>query len=202
MSAPEPIPPLVGEGPEQREGGGVASPRPARSRPVRTRRGKVLEPNLPPLPGALTRPDPPPQGEGWQRAPEKLVRNARKLRKSMTRYEVKLWGRLRELNNQGLRFRRQVPLQGYICDFACFASRVIIEVDGLQHGFDAQSKRDTARDAALAEAGFLTLRFTNDDIWSNIDGVVETVFHKSQARLSPLLAAAPPPEPSPSRPHP
>jgi very-short-patch-repair endonuclease len=197
MSAPLFLPPLEGEGPEQREGGGVV-----RSCGVRTRRGKALEPNQPPHPGRRGPTDPPPQGEGWERAPEKLVRNARKLRKSMTRYEVKLWMRLRELNNQGLRFRRQVPLRGYICDFACHATKVIIEVDGMQHGFAPQAKRDAARDAVLGNAGFLTLRFTNDEIWSNIDGVMETVFLKSQARISPLPAAVLPREPHVTRPAP
>jgi very-short-patch-repair endonuclease len=115
---------------------------------------------------------------------------------------VRLWLRLRELKPQGFRFRRQVPIERWIADFACFASRVIIEVDGMQHGFVHQAKQDTARDAALARADFLTLRFTNDEIWSNIDGVVETIFVKSQARLSPLPAAAQPREPSPSRPSP
>jgi very-short-patch-repair endonuclease len=59
---------------------------------------------------------------------------ARKLRKTMTPQEVKLWAHLRPLRDQGFKFRRQVPLRGYIVDFACFGARIIIEIDGSQHG--------------------------------------------------------------------
>jgi very-short-patch-repair endonuclease len=99
----------------------------------------------------------------------------------MTRYEVKLWLRLRELKAQGFRFRRQVPLKGWILDFACFSNRLVVEVDGSQHGFSDQKRRDEARDAFLAWEGFKVLRFTNTDVWESIESVVETVFnHRSQ----------------------
>jgi very-short-patch-repair endonuclease len=71
---------------------------------------------------------------------------ARKLRKSMTRQEVKLWVRLRELREPGFHFRRQSPIAGFIVDFECRRSRVVVEVDGNQHGFDEHRERDSARD--------------------------------------------------------
>jgi very-short-patch-repair endonuclease len=71
------------------------------------------------------------------------------LRKSMTRQEVKLWVRLRELRALGHHFRRQSPLAPYVVDFECRRSRVIAEVDGHQHGFDNHRQRDAARDKAL-----------------------------------------------------
>jgi very-short-patch-repair endonuclease len=61
---------------------------------------------------------------------------ARDLRKSMTRTEVKLWQRLRELRTLGHHFRRQSPLAPYIVDFECRRSRLVVEVDGHQHGYD------------------------------------------------------------------
>lgn len=104
------------------------------------------------------------------------IGRARELRKSMTRYEVKLWLRLRELKAQGFRFRRQVPLEKWILDFTCMANRIVVEVDGNQHGFAEQLRKDSVRDAYLKEAGFTVLRFGNDEIWENIEGVVATVF--------------------------
>ncbi|MGL4243487.1 MAG: endonuclease domain-containing protein, partial [Beijerinckiaceae bacterium] len=134
-------------------------------------------------PGAQTRSDPPPQGEGWERPSSMQVRNARALRQRMTRYEVKLWLRLRELSVQGLRFRRQVPVNGFIADFACHASKLVVEVDGDQHGFDANRAADERRDAVLSGLGFLTMRFSNYEVWTNIEGVVEQIFSTGRERL-------------------
>jgi very-short-patch-repair endonuclease len=117
--------------------------------------------------------------------PTASVARARQLRKELTRHEVKLWLRLREMKAQGFRFRRQVRLENWIADFACFATRIIVEADGQQHGFDENLSRDNARDAFLTRAGFLTLRFTNNEIWENPDGVVETIFLKGRDRLPP-----------------
>jgi very-short-patch-repair endonuclease len=105
---------------------------------------------------------------------------ARQLRKSMTPQEVKLWVQLRALRQQGHHFRRQVPKGRYILDFACLRSGLIIEVDGAQHGFDANTLRDTRRDRYLAERGFRTLRFWNNEIDENLDGVIETIWHALQ----------------------
>jgi very-short-patch-repair endonuclease len=79
---------------------------------------------------------------------------ARKLRKTMTPQEVKLWVRLRELRALGHHFRRQSPLLTYIVDFECRRSRLVVEVDGTQHGFDANRERDLARDESLRRAGY------------------------------------------------
>jgi very-short-patch-repair endonuclease len=164
------IPPPCGEGPERSEGGGGPSP--------------SSEP-LPPPPGSPLRAEPPsPQGGGRGRA---TVTRARELRKAMTRYEVRLWLRLRELRAQGFRFRRQIPLERWIVDFICFQNKLVIEVDGMQHGFERQQATDAARDAFLERAGFTVLRFTNGEVWENMDGVVETIFNRR------LDASRPPP---------
>ncbi len=108
---------------------------------------------------------------------------ARQLRKTMTPHEVRLWLALRQLREQGLHFRRQVPRSGYILDFACLKARLAVEVDGEHHGFELHLGHDETRDAVLAENGFLTLRFWNQEIFRNLDGVVETIIHHALQRL-------------------
>ncbi|HEY3806875.1 MAG TPA: DUF559 domain-containing protein [Kofleriaceae bacterium] len=100
------------------------------------------------------------------------VEAARTLRSRLTDAETKLWSRLRRKQVDGRRFRRQVPIDGYIADFVCLQARLIIEVDGGQH---AGSKRDATRTAYLESQGFDVLRFWNNDVLQNIDGVLETI---------------------------
>jgi len=100
---------------------------------------------------------------------------ARKLRKTMTSQEVKLWVKLRELRALGHHFRRQSPLLTYIVDFECRRSRVVVEVDGTQHGFDANRARDLVRDENLGRAGYKVLRFANPEIDRELDAVMETI---------------------------
>lgn len=114
-----------------------------------------------------------------------LTQTARKLRHDMTDAELRLWSRLRG-HQTGSHFRRQAPLERYVLDFVCFPARLVIEVDGGQH---AESEADRVRDAWLKERGFRVLRFWNNDVLGNTDGVVETIMA--------ALTAAPPPQPSP-----
>jgi very-short-patch-repair endonuclease len=114
--------------------------------------------------------------------PQSTVSRARELRQSLTRQEVKLWLRLRELKQQGFRFRRQVQIEKWIADFACFATRIIVEIDGMQHGFEENLKRDAVRHSFLVTRNFVTLRFTNEEIWQNIDGAVEQIYLTGQGR--------------------
>jgi very-short-patch-repair endonuclease len=95
-------------------------------------------------------------------------RNARKMRKAMTDAELKLWNELRAHRLMGLSFRRQLPIAGYIVDFACPDKKLIIEVDGSQHG---ESARDAIRDRTLSDLGWAVLRFWNDDVLRDIDNV-------------------------------
>ncbi len=112
--------------------------------------------------------------------------NARKLRIGMTPQERRLWGQLRDLNHRlGLNFRRQAPVGRYIADFVDFGLRLVIEVDGGQH----EGTQDAARDAWFAAQGFRVLRFWNNDVSGNIDGVMQMILD--------AVEAAPPPQPSP-----
>ena len=101
------------------------------------------------------------------------IATARKLRKSSTEAEAILWAHLRNRRLDGLKFRRQVPIAGYIADFACIEPKIVIEVDGSQHADDVL--KDAARTAALDAAGFILLRFWNNDVSERIDAVLQTI---------------------------
>jgi very-short-patch-repair endonuclease len=112
---------------------------------------------------------------------------ARRLRKTMTPQEVKLWVRLREFRDNGHHFRRQVPLDSFILDFVCFGSKLIVEVDGGQHGMKTGQDRDQLRYAHFSRHGFRILRFWTNEVDQNMSGVLETIVG--------ALSAAPPPRP-------
>ncbi|MGE0737231.1 MAG: endonuclease domain-containing protein [Alphaproteobacteria bacterium] len=112
---------------------------------------------------------------------------ARKLRSNLTDAEKRLWNRLRRKQVDGYRFRRQVPLGFYIVDFACLEARLVVEVDGGQHAVDAA--RDGVRDAWLVANGFRVLRFWNNDVLGNTDGVlaeIQRAFIEHRNRITPL----------------
>lgn len=98
-------------------------------------------------------------------------RNARKMRKALTAAELKLWNELRAHRLMGLGFRRQLPVAGYIVDFACPAKKIIVEVDGSQHAGGMTADKDALRDRELAAAGWTVLRFWDDDVLRDIDAV-------------------------------
>jgi very-short-patch-repair endonuclease len=101
--------------------------------------------------------------------------NARHLRAKTTGAEMELWRRLRRLNALGTHFRRQVPLGPYVADFACMAARLLIEVDGSQHGNVQNKIKDDERTNWLKSEGYRVVRFWNNEITENIDGVLDTI---------------------------
>jgi very-short-patch-repair endonuclease len=107
--------------------------------------------------------------------PKSLTPAARALRRNATSAERRLWQGLRRQQFSGFRFRRQVVLSGFIADFVCFEARLVLEVDGATHSTSEEIARDAARSAALAAQGFAVVRFTNEDVFRNLDGVLETV---------------------------
>jgi very-short-patch-repair endonuclease len=100
------------------------------------------------------------------------IQRARRLRRDSTDAELKLWYRLRSRSILGFKFVRQEPIGPYVADFICRERRLIIEVDGGQH---ADSTRDVARDQWLADHGYRILRFWNNDVMANTDGVLATI---------------------------
>jgi very-short-patch-repair endonuclease len=93
------------------------------------------------------------------------------MRQAMPPAEARLWRYLRKPGIEGLRFRRQAPIGPYIVDFFCPQHRLIVELDGGQHGADEAARRDRRRDDWLMEQGYRVLRVWNSDIMDDIDGV-------------------------------
>ena len=100
---------------------------------------------------------------------------ARALRKRMTRQEVKVWVHLRSWRKRGFHFRRQAPRDGHVLDFVCLKERLIVEIDGGQHNFDAHIERDALRDNHFASRGFRVLRFWNNEVDQNLEGVLTLI---------------------------
>ena len=97
------------------------------------------------------------------------------MRRVMTPAELKLWNAVRAHRLMGLGFRRQVPVAGYIVDFACPEHRLIVEADGSGHGDDAQAAADRQRTERLEQDGWIVLRFWNDDLLRDVDGVCQHI---------------------------
>ena len=116
--------------------------------------------------------------------------NARELRKNATDCERLLWQHLRAHRLQDLKFKRQQPLGLYIVDFVCFEVRLIVEADGGHHA--EQVEYDKLRDDCLRSQGFTVLRFWNNEILTNIEGVLERI-------LAVCEENSPSPQPLPRR---
>ena len=104
--------------------------------------------------------------------------NARKLRKRMTDAERALWLLLRRKQIEGHRFRKQVPIGQYIVDFCCLDARLVIEVDGGQH---SESATDSERDTWLKSQRFRVMRFWNNDVLENPEGVMQAILKALEA---------------------
>ena len=98
---------------------------------------------------------------------------------------------MRAKQMEGLKFRRQQPIGRYIVDFACLEKKIIIEVDGGQHALE--TREDTRRDEWFTSQGFKVLRFWNNEVLTNAQGVLEVV------RINCLSHSHPPLNPLPSR---
>ena len=112
---------------------------------------------------------------------------ARRMRRTHTEAERRLWSMVRANRLADWKFKRQEQIGDYIVDFVCFRARLIVEADGSQH---AESTADAARDAYLREQGFRVLRFWNNDILTNSDGVATAILAALETPL---------PNPSPAR---
>ena len=107
-----------------------------------------------------------------QRVSHEKRQRARELRQAMTPAEAALWEHIR-LDKLGVHFRRQQIIDGFIVDFYCHASKLVIEVDGPIH--DRQHEYDAERDAIIARWGLRVLRVTNGDIEHNLESVVQKI---------------------------
>jgi len=102
-------------------------------------------------------------------------KTARRLRMNATDAETKLWRQPKQIETRGTHFRRQVPIGPYVADFACMAARIVIEVDGSQHGEHENKTRDDKRTRWLESEGYRVVRFWNNDLVRNIDGVLDVI---------------------------
>lgn len=116
-----------------------------------------------------------------------LKQRSRELRTNMTDAERLLWSKIRRKQIGGLQFYRQKPVGSYIVDFCCPSARLIIEVDGSQHAETANQEYDRVRDDILNGLGFEVLRFTNLDVLTNMENVVEMILKRiGESPLIPL----------------
>jgi very-short-patch-repair endonuclease len=124
---------------------------------------------------------------------KETLATSKRLRRELTDAERKLWGAIRGSRLEGAKFRRQQPIGPFIADFVCQERRLIIEADGGQHSDESNDRRRTA---FLKSKGYRVLRFWNNDILNNLDGVSQAIAaalsipHPAQAALE---------SPSPSR---
>ena len=98
---------------------------------------------------------------------------AHSLRQNMTEAERRVWQILRSHQMKGYKFRRQVPIGRYIADFVCHEARLIVEIDGGQH--DRSSPPEAERSRFLQNEGYRILRFWNNEVLANLDGVHQTI---------------------------
>lgn len=119
-------------------------------------------------------------GEGWRNhkamaryTPEALKR-AKQLRRKMTPQERLLWSRLRNRQLGNFKFRKQQPLGPFIADFVCQQVKLVIEADGSQHN---DSCNDARRDRWMEEQGYTVLRFWNNEVNENLEGVLEAILN-------------------------
>jgi very-short-patch-repair endonuclease len=101
------------------------------------------------------------------------VKRSRELRKNPTDAERKLWQHLRDKQLENFRFRRQRPIGNYIVDFICLEANLVVELDGGQHA--DQQQYDLKRTAYLTAEGLKVLRYWNNDVMQNIEGVLENI---------------------------
>ncbi len=103
------------------------------------------------------------------------------LRNNSTNAERVLWQKLRGRQLDGCKFRRQHPYGDYVLDFVCLDRKLVVELDGGQHL--EMRDEDQRRTAALEQAGFVVLRFWNDQVFRQMDDVLEVIWRALRARV-------------------
>ena len=117
---------------------------------------------------------------------QKLIKYARQLRREATRQEKRLWYDF--LSKYPIRFQRQKPIGTYIGDFYCHTARLVVEIDGDQHGEPDAVSYDSQRTAFLEQQGLKVIRFTNQEVDTSLDAVCSQINQAVLKRLPPDLA--------------
>jgi very-short-patch-repair endonuclease len=110
------------------------------------------------------------------------ARRARGLRGDQTEAERQLWWRLRNRTLGGFKFVRQEPIGPYFADFVCREEKLVVEVDGATHSADDERRRDRTRKQFLHDRGYRVARFGNDEVYRNIEGVLDTILAALERR--------------------
>ncbi|WP_373323115.1 endonuclease domain-containing protein [Methylobacterium aerolatum] len=137
----------------------------------------------------------------WSETPSRLVtpraaRHAASLRRNPTDAERRLWWHLRHrLPMPGTHFRRQIAIESYVADFCCLGHRLIVELDGDQHGHEHRLAYDKRRTETLERRGYRVLRFPNHVVMREIDSVLDTI--AAALSLGAPSGTTPTPNPSP-----
>ena len=114
------------------------------------------------------------------RSPE--TDRSRALRRDQSEAERLLWRRLRGRGVGGFKFVRQAPIGPFFADFACREAKLAVEVDGATHSTDDEARRDARREQFLRAQGYRIARVANDDVYRNLDGVIETILAALEGR--------------------
>jgi very-short-patch-repair endonuclease len=109
---------------------------------------------------------------------QRLKSFARELRGRSTDAELRMWSQLRDRRFDAWKFRRQVPIGGYIVDFYCVKARLVIELDGGQHGTAEEEAYDAERTRVLEDLGLRVIRFWDNDVLAKTDMVMREVFRQ------------------------
>ncbi|MDA9507328.1 MULTISPECIES: endonuclease domain-containing protein [unclassified Bradyrhizobium] len=112
---------------------------------------------------------------------------AKRLRREMTRAETLLWRHLKAHRLARLGFRRQAPMGAYIADFVAHSCKLVVEVDGESHDFEERLRKDAQRDEWFASRGYRVLRFTNEDVLRNLEGVALAILQAAEPGAPPSL---------------
>ncbi len=118
------------------------------------------------------------------------TRRSRSLREDQTPAEAKTWRALRGRGLGGFKFVRQEPIGPYFADFVCRDEKLIVEIDGATHSTDEELRHDARRTEFLQAQGYRLVRFVNEEVYRNMDGVLQTILAKldEQAAKNPLPA--------------
>jgi very-short-patch-repair endonuclease len=125
--------------------------------------------------------------------PARLLDAARALRKGETDAEQLLWFCLRRKRLADFGFRRQHPFERFVLDFYCCRAKLVVELDGGQHNEDAVCTGDLQRTAFLEQHGIRVVRFWNNEVFQNLEGVLQRIYEVLLERVGPGRERIPPP---------
>ena len=116
---------------------------------------------------------------------------AKELRRTMSLAEQMMWAALREMRKPtGFKFRHQQPIDPYIVDFVCFGIKLVVELDGSSH--DTTQVYDQKRTDYLNKLGYKVVRFMNEDVLENLEGVIQALYSDAQSLVERTPPLTPP----------